>query len=86
MDSGEVDESDAFVKRIHERVEEVNRDSEVLEIMTIEEEMNVRADYAYKQGAAQKQREIAKNLKHAGIPIAVIAENTGLTTEEIEKL
>ena len=38
------------------------------------------------EGAAQKQREIAKNLKHAGIPIAVIAENTGLTAEEIEKL
>ena len=39
-----------------------------------------------KKGAAQEKREIAKNLKHAGIPIAVIAENTGLTAEEIEKL
>ena len=38
------------------------------------------------EGAAQKQREIAKNLKHAGIPIDVIAENTGLTIEEIENL
>ena len=38
------------------------------------------------EGAVQKQREIAKNLKHAGIPIAVIAENTGLTIEEIENL
>ena len=38
------------------------------------------------EGAAQEKREIAKNLKHAGIPIAVIAENTGLTAEEIEKL
>ena len=38
------------------------------------------------KGAAQKQREIAKNLKHAGIPVDVIAENTGLTTEEIEDL
>ena len=39
-----------------------------------------------KKGAAQEKREIAKNFKHAGIPIAVIAENTGLTAEEIEKL
>ena len=39
-----------------------------------------------KKGAVQKQREIAKNFKHAGIPIAVIAENTGLTIEEIENL
>ena len=38
------------------------------------------------KGAAQKQREIAKNLKHAGIPVDVIAEYTGLTTEEIEDL
>ena len=37
-------------------------------------------------GAAQKQREIAKNFKHAGIPVDVIAENTGLTAEEIENL
>ena len=38
------------------------------------------------EGAAQEKREIAKNFKHAGIPIDVIAENTGLTAEEIEKL
>ena len=38
------------------------------------------------KGAAQKQREIAKNFKHAGIPVDVIAENTGLTAEEIENL
>ena len=38
------------------------------------------------EGAAQEKREIAKNFKHAGIPIDVIAENTGLTAEEIERL
>ena len=38
------------------------------------------------KGAAQEKRAIAKNLKHAGIPVDVIAENTGLTTEEIEDL
>ena len=39
-----------------------------------------------KKGAAQKQREIAKNLKLSGIPIDVIAKNTGLTEKEIEAL
>ena len=39
-----------------------------------------------KKGAAQKQCEIAKNFKHAGIPVDVIAENTGLTAEEIAAL
>ena len=38
------------------------------------------------EGAAQKQREIAKNLKHAGIAIEVIVENTGLSAEEVEEL
>ena len=38
------------------------------------------------KGAAQKQREIAKNLKHAGIAIEVIVENTGLSAEEVEEL
>ena len=37
-------------------------------------------------GRADKQREIAKNFKNAGIPIDVIAKNTGLTLEIIEAL
>ena len=86
----EVDESDDFVKRIHEKVEEVNRDTEVTEIMTIEEEMNIRWHYGYDEGeaagVAKEKREIAKNFKQAGIPIEIIAENTGLSCEEIEKL
>ena len=60
----EVDENDDFVKRIHEKVEEVNRDTEVTEIMTIEEEMNIRWHYGYdeseaaglEKGAAQEKR------------------------------
>ena len=38
------------------------------------------------EGAAQKQREIAKNFKISGIPLDVIAKNTGLTLAEIEAL
>ena len=38
------------------------------------------------EGAAQETREIAKNFKQAGIPIEVIAENTGLSAEEVEAL
>ena len=90
MEREEVDENDDFVKRIHEKVEEVNRDAEVTEIMPIEEEMNIRWHYGYdeglQKGAAQEKREIAKKLRQAGIPIEVIAENTGLSAEEIENL
>ena len=38
------------------------------------------------KGAAQKQREIAKNMKTKNISIADIAEMTGLPAEDIEKL
>ena len=58
--------------------------------MTIEEEMRIRCRYGYDEGeaagAAREKREIAKNFKQAGIPIEIIAENTGLSCEEIEKL
>ena len=47
---------------------------------------NTELSVARSEGAAQKQREIAKNFKHAGIPVDVIAENTGLSAAEIEKL
>ena len=94
----EVDENDDFVKRIHEKVEEVNRDTEVTEIMTIEEEMNIRWHYGYdegkaaglekgrSEGVAQERREIAKNMKAKRIPTADIAEITGLSAEEVEEL
>ena len=89
-----VDGNDDFVKRIHEKVEEVNRDTEVTEIMTIEEEMNIRWHYGYdegeaaglEKGAAQKQREIAKNLKDLGVGTAKIIKATGLSAEEVEEL
>ena len=38
------------------------------------------------KGAAQKQRELARNMKNKQLDIAVIAEITGLSTAEIEKL
>ena len=70
--------------------EEANNDEEVDRIMTLEEEMIVRYDSGLQKGRAEgatlKQREIAQNLKNAGIPIPVIAETTGLTQEEVEML
>ena len=94
MECEEVDENDDFVKRIHEKVEEVNRDTEVTEIMTIEEEMNIRWHYGYdegeaaglEKGAAQERREIAKNMKAKSIPHAEISEIAGLSAEEVESL
>ena len=86
----EVDENDDFVKRIHEKVEEVNRDAEVIEIMTIEEELKIRWRYGYDEGevagAAKEKREIAKNLKDLGVGTAEIIKATGLSAEEVEEV
>ena len=38
------------------------------------------------KGAAQKQREIARNLMQLGLDLAQIRQAIGLTAEEIEKL
>ena len=66
--------------------------------ITAEEFAAIRAREAYgdglkegfengeKAGANQREREIAANLKKSGIPLDVIAANTGLTLEEIEEL
>lgn len=94
MEREEVDENDDFVKRIHEKVEEVNRDAEVTEIMTLEEELKIRWHYGYdegkaaglEKGAAQKQREIAKVMKEKSISNTEISEITGLSVEEVDKL
>ena len=102
MEREEIDENDDFVKRIHEKVEEVNRDTEVTEIMTIEEEMKIRWHYGYDEGeaiglekgrsegeaigAAQEKREIAKNMIKEGIAKEVIEKITGLSAEEVEAL
>lgn len=98
VNTGKVDSSDKLVSYLDKRVEEANENEEVDRIMTLEEELIIQYDNGLRtgvaqglaqglaQGAAQKQREIAKNLKRAGIGINVIAENTGLTVEEIENL
>ena len=62
--------------------------------ITAEEFADIRAKEAYedgeaaglKKGETKKQLEIAKNFKQAGIPLDIIAENTGLAKEEVEEL
>ena len=41
---------------------------------------------AWKDGMEKGSTEIARNFKKLGIPIEQIAEGTGLTKDEIEKL
>ena len=70
----EVDENVDFVKRIHEKVEEVNRDTEVTEIMTIEEEMNIRWHYGYDEGEAAGLKKGRSEGEAIGLEKGVVQE------------
>ena len=87
-----------LTRMIDERVRKFNSDEWRKKYMTFEYILNehkresfaegeaIGLEKGRSEGAAQKQREIAKNLKQAGIPVKVIAENTGLSAEEVEAL
>ena len=79
-----------LTRMIDERVRKFNSNEWRKRYMTFEYILNEHKRegeaIGFEKGAAQKQREIAKNLKQAGIPVEVIAENTGLSTEEVEAL
>ena len=79
-----------LTRMIDARVKKFNTDEWRRKYMTFEymlkERERIGIEQGRAEGAAQEKREIAKNFKHAGIPVDVIAENTGLTAEEIEHL
>ena len=75
-----------LTRMIDERVRKFNSDEWRKKYMTFKYILNEQKRESFAEGAAQKQREIAKNLKQAGIPVEVIAENTGLSAEEVEAL
>ena len=83
-----------LTRRIDARVKKFNTDEWRRKYMTFEYMLKERERKGLEQGeaiglekgAAQEKRKIAKNLKQAGISIDVIAENTGLSAEEIEAL
>ncbi len=83
-----------LTRMIDERVRKFNSSEWRQKYMTFEYILNehrregeaIGFEKGRSEGAAQEKREIAKNFKQAGIPIEVIAENTGLSCEEIEKL
>ena len=83
-----------LTRMIDERVRKFNSDEWRKRYMTFEYILNeqkreseaIGFEKGRSEGAALEKREIAKNFKQAGIPIEIIAENTGLSCEEIEKL
>ncbi len=58
--------------------------------MTLEQELNIKfkkgREEGRAEGADEKNRELAKAFRDAGVSVNVISEKTGLTPEEIKAL
>jgi predicted transposase/invertase (TIGR01784 family) len=82
----EVIRMDTGIQKAQERLAFVANDKEALREYHMREmalsDWTSGVNHARQEGA----QEIAKNLKSMGIPIGQIAQGTGLTVEQIEKL
>ena len=79
-------EASELTRMIDERVRKFNSDEWRKKYMTFEYILNEQKRESFTEGAAQKQREIAKSMKDEGIAKEVIEKITGLSAEEVEKL
>ena len=81
----------AWTQKIPARMKQGTEIVEMLfKELTREEDLEISRLDGYEEGeragAEQKQCEIAKSLRESGIPIDVIAKNTGLSEKEIAEL
>lgn len=83
------------IREIHKNVQRIKENEEVgIRFMNAWEEKILDRREAYEEGHAeglnegvlQEKRNLAKKFKESGIPVAVIAKNTGLTESEVEAL
>jgi len=75
------------IKKIHEKILTIKSNEDVgVKYMNAWEEKMLERKEAFEEGAAEKTLKIAAKLKALNTPIEVIAESTGLSEEEIEKL
>ena len=85
---------DGFIGKIHNEVVALQQDEEVAQIMTMEEEYERRNTAARREGLEQGRAEgeaaavlkLARAMKSKGLDTDAIAEITGLSGEEIDKL
>ena len=94
INEGKVSTDDGFIGKIHNEVVALQHDEEVAQIMTMEEEYERRNTAARREGLEQGRAEgeaaavlkLARAMKSKGLDTDAIAEITGLSGEEIDKL
>ena len=75
------------LKFLQNKVENIRSNEEIgVKAMNRWEERIEDREEGREEGAREQKFEIARNFKEAGFDFKVIAENTGLTLKEIEKL
>ncbi len=67
-------------------VEDLNGEKEIEQIMTLEEELDVRLRIGKKRDAKMKKKHCTRKMKADGLDDEIISKYTGLSIEEIEKL
>ena len=75
-----------LVEGIDERVKEYNTEEWRAKFVTLEYMIAEAKEEGLEQGRTAEKIEMAKALKDKGVDIEIIAETSGLSVEEIEKL
>ena len=86
LSSQETEGDDPFIGQIHQMVEDLNGRKEIEQIMTLEEELDVRYSIGKKEGREDEKKDTARKMKADGLDDEIISKYTGLSIEEIEKL
>ena len=75
-----------LIEGINERVKEYNTEEWRAKFVTLEYMIAEAKEEGLEQGRTAEKIEMAKALKDKGVDIEIIAETSGLSVEEIEKL
>jgi len=81
---------DNAILKADERQDHILSDEEALRLYEMRQKSHwdylSGTNYARREGREERSMEIARKMKARGYPLDAIAEDTGLTPEEIEKL
>ena len=81
----EICKGDKLMERLNDKVNDLNKDPDVLDVI-IENEEEIINNSLFEKGVQKGVYNMAKNMKNEKIDIKTISKVTGLSTDEIEKI
>jgi predicted transposase/invertase (TIGR01784 family) len=86
----EIIKMDTAIQKAEEKIENVSRDKEAFRMYQMREmalsDWTSGINHARREGKLEGQQEIASKMKKRGVPIDQIAEDTGISVEDIGRL